>query len=623
MKVELNQSLCYLLYFLAFANNPSDRLAQLIAEDEVIHGHLLPWSNKQRIQLHRNSFTKLDVMAKELASFHPRVALLHYAGHAESQHLLLEDGAADAQGIASLLGRQEALQLVFLNGCATEAQTIGLLRAGVKSVIATSVPINDFRAKKFADHFYHALCLSENPHTLGGAFEQAKSLMQGEAGVIAMGEQSQQIGDLSIASRGLKLPKRAETSIDMPWALYYRAEDREAVLNWKLPTETAGERPIVIRSATDRYQGQQVIVNEQLVNQLFEALAEYSDELEFLQFQANKGKKVDIRMLRRAIMDCLPAPIGEQIRKLFAADSKGGSSRLDEVSEARLAQLVSTYGILMELLSFIVMAQLWDVKFEQKEEWKSLAMSEAAIADFFDPQKPGIVGRRMPFFLHLHSLLQAQNADFFITELLDFGTALTAEPLAEAVAFMDALEAQLAMPDVKIGADELPQFCLAAEDHLGKTLSAAAFLAKYKLLTVKNIDFVKTRHAPPQYRHYKVNLDTVTAGYLDVDEVYEKYTDNKSVILLKSEDRISPSLNLSPFILDENAFTGNDKSKLFFFQAYHATKQAYRFKFAYVQTEELWASKASFPEIHAQFEAFRECMERGEVQGSNVQRSNV
>ncbi len=593
--------------FLAFANDPNDRLAQLGEEDECIHSHLLPWSNAQRIQLHRNSFAKLDIMAKELASFHPRVALLHYAGHAGGQSLLLEDGTADAQGIAGLLGRQDALKLVFLNGCATEAQAVRLLRSGVKAVIATSVPINDQRAKAFADHFYHALCLEGNPHTLGEAFDQAKSVLLSETGAENVGEQIQEIDGLSVAYRGIRIPKKPNAAIDIPWSLFYQESDRDAVLNWRLPQESG--RSIIIQSATDRYQGREAPVNELLVKQLFEALAGYSDDLEFFQFQASKGKKVDIRILRRAIMDCLPAPIGEQIRKLFAADSKGGSSRLDQIGEPRLAQLVTTYSTLMELLSFIVMAQLWDVKYERKANWKPVEAAEGALKDFIQQGQAYIIGKRAPFLGQLYALFQAQGVPFFVEEMGDFGKRLTTEPLAEAVAFFDALEAQLAAPDTKISADELQQFCLAAEDNLGQVMATTAFLAKYKLLTVKNIDFVKTRHESPKYRHYKVNLDTVTAGYLDIEETYDQFTDNKSVILLKSADTISPSLNLSPFILDENAFTGDDKSKLFFFQNYDATQNAYRFKFAYVQSEELWASKASFAEIHAQFEAFRECME--------------
>jgi len=54
------------------------------------------------------------------------VAILHYAGHADSGRLLLESGApgsapAHAAGLAMFLGQCGGLQLVFLNGCSTQA----------------------------------------------------------------------------------------------------------------------------------------------------------------------------------------------------------------------------------------------------------------------------------------------------------------------------------------------------------------------------------------------------------------------------------------------------------------------------------------------------------------------
>ena len=45
---------------------------------------------------------------------------------------------ADAAGLAAFLGQQRGLQLVFLNGCSTQAQVKGLLEAGVGVVIATA-----------------------------------------------------------------------------------------------------------------------------------------------------------------------------------------------------------------------------------------------------------------------------------------------------------------------------------------------------------------------------------------------------------------------------------------------------------------------------------------------------
>jgi hypothetical protein len=76
--------------------------------------------------------------------------------------LLLESekglpATADGKGLAAFLGHQTGLQLVFLNGCATQPQMQGLLDAQVPAVIATSRAIEDEAAMEFAGRFYQAL----------------------------------------------------------------------------------------------------------------------------------------------------------------------------------------------------------------------------------------------------------------------------------------------------------------------------------------------------------------------------------------------------------------------------------------------------------------------------------
>src|SRR5689334_21269861 len=56
-----------------------------------------------------------------------RICIFHFGGHASSSKLMFEDEAgaqtpAHARGLASYLGRQRGLVLVFLNGCSTAGQ---------------------------------------------------------------------------------------------------------------------------------------------------------------------------------------------------------------------------------------------------------------------------------------------------------------------------------------------------------------------------------------------------------------------------------------------------------------------------------------------------------------------
>ncbi len=96
------------------------------------------------------------------ARYRHRIAIFHYAGHADGYQLLLESAlggpvAAHAAGLAAFLGEQRGLELVFLNGCSTAPQVQGLADANCPAVIATSQAINDQAAMEFAELFYRGL----------------------------------------------------------------------------------------------------------------------------------------------------------------------------------------------------------------------------------------------------------------------------------------------------------------------------------------------------------------------------------------------------------------------------------------------------------------------------------
>ena len=113
-----------------------------------------------------------------------RIAILHYAGHANGYQLLLESasgghGAAHAEGLAAFLGQQRALELVFLNGCSTEQQVQGLLDANCAVVIATSQAIDDRVAMDFASRFYAGL---GGGASLEQAYNEAVAAVQTQTG---------------------------------------------------------------------------------------------------------------------------------------------------------------------------------------------------------------------------------------------------------------------------------------------------------------------------------------------------------------------------------------------------------------------------------------------------------
>ncbi|MBL8889273.1 MAG: CHAT domain-containing protein [Planctomycetaceae bacterium] len=160
------------------------------------------------------------------AKYRNRIAIFHYGGHANGYQLLLEsaDGrtaTASAGALAAFLGQQQGLQLVFLNGCATQGQTQALLEANVSTVISTSRAIDDLVATDFSNRFYQGLV---GGATIRTAFKESEASIQTVKGAntraLYYGQQ-----------------RKSTVAIDedrVPWNLYTR-EGSEELAQWNLP----------------------------------------------------------------------------------------------------------------------------------------------------------------------------------------------------------------------------------------------------------------------------------------------------------------------------------------------------------------------------------------------------
>ncbi len=581
--------------FLAFANNDDNHLGLLDMERKKVSEILIPLESKQHFQLFREPTTTTADVFKYLSLFKDRLVIFHYGGHAESDKLLLHGEDANSDGIADVLKLQKNLQLVFLNGCSTKDQVKLLLENGIPAVIATSVPINDQKAADFSITFYDALA---KQHSIKEAFEMASAFLK------TKGQGSAEIYRGVISREQLNKDKD-----ELPWGLY-TTENNEKVLDWKLPSKATNE--IVVQSSSSKYNVTNVPINEKLTEVLLETLADHSDELEFIQFQAAKGKKVDIRKVRRAIMDSLPSPIGEQIRKLFAADSQSHEKSLDTISNTRLEQLVITYNTITEFVVFTLLAQLWDESVKVKDIFANEIPD--AFKHFFLQESGSTPKVNLELIKYLLQVFEEKKLTSFIDELAEIQEAFQSNTaFNEAHDFMQNLLRIIATQET-VGAEDLKNYCLLAEIHLGHIFSVFGFSAKYKLATVKGIDLVKKRHEDASFRHYKVILDNVTAGYLDIEEVYPDFTDAKSVLLQKTEEESRTFLNLSPFLIDENALKGEQKSKLFFFSHYDKNSDTYHYNFVNNRVDKLAISDQNYPNVKEDLETFFNDLFKSKIQ---------
>lgn len=562
------------VFFLAFANDQDSHLPLLEQERKVVRQHLLPLENDQYIQLLTESAATINDITGLLTQVKDRLAIFHYAGHAESDKLFLTDQAANSDGLADLLGTQTNLKLVFLNGCSTREQVERLLQNGVPAVIATAVPVGDSAAKEFANAFYKALATQ---HTIKEAFD------------IAASRQKMANGPAVEWHRGQGFPVVEEDIF--PWGLYTHDEAKE-ILDWKIPLVSSGT--FIISNAGYKYKSDQVM-NKKIVETIANSIVDYNFKVQFM-FQDAKRRKKEPKMreLRAAVIDAFPTPIGMHLRRLIQSD---------KVSVDRLQRIVNLYSVTIEFLAFILMAQLWDEWY--KNEKLNIPQSQTdIIAKFAQANKAKFDG--FNYFDIIRGVSDIFELNGIVPFVSEFGTMKD-----EFYEDSDLLKAHLALEEMKghlqgtIAAEEIESYCVQSEDHLCTLFSQIGFAAKYTMATIKTIELQKERHADPNFRHNLVILNRLMESIGVLDDVLESesYSDNNSVVLLNTEDEVFPYLNLSPFIIDENALSGQYNSKLFFFRYLDGDGLIY--ELIENRKDQLIVSDDKYPQVKRQFQAFK------------------
>ena len=576
--------------YLAFANHQNERLDNLTREDREINEILSSRIQKQQLTVLRDSYTSIETMTGHLSRFRNDLRLFHYGGHAGSEVLILDQEKARSEGLAQLLGSCKSLQLVFLNGCSTKNQVKGLLDLGIPVVIATRCAIEDTSATQFAIEFYRAM---DQRQSIRESFQTAK------AKLLTSQEKSIEFYD--------DLPVWGETADeDIPWGLYTSKDAAEA-LNWKFPETSQNE--IVIKSGSDRPNVTASTVNDVLVQVLVQELSKYSKKLQLLKMMAEDEETrddVDIREFRGAIVDALPAPVAEQIRKLFAATPETQNTGIDSISMERLRQLIITYDSITLLIAYTLLSQLWDIKFQNPD----LKIPDSTIQElntFFSLDDQSLRSYDHARLIEELLLFFDQNQiNYFIDELKTLKVAFAQKgTFYDSHQYLMAMKKRVFQNDPPIGPDEIENICLETESHLANIFQHDGFFAKYKMTTIKNIDLIKRRNRKPKYKHYLVNLDNVTQGFIDANDEFEVFTDSRSVIFLKSKKDIQEYLNLTPFLIDENAYTGDAKTKLYYFNCIKKGSNSLSYTFSNNWSEQLEVSEQSYPEILEEFQELK------------------
>lgn len=526
------------IIFLAFANQSDNHLDLLKKESSNIKEQLRTLEARDFIKVEREESTTTTDLVNTLIAYPNQISIFHYGGHAESDLLQLEDVDAQAKGVAQLLGEQENLKLVFLNGCSTLEQVQLLFAAGVKAVIATSVKIEDPMAVEFSATFYKALA---NKRSIKNAFELAKASVE-----LKTDSKGLQI------FRGLKLPSQAEEQkVEMPWGLYVQADAEEEILGWRLPYY----REIGLPADMMGYIQKSYDINRYIVGVLNE-MCKYNKDIYSQMVEMVDGEEVkkDSSTYMDLVIKNFPWVIGSQIQLL---------RQYNRPDQNRQYQLVSTYHISAMVLYYIVLSNYWD----ESRRIKS-STSPPPIQQLL-PNKQNLLQLNFLSLISQLSLeMEQTEANFFVPELQDFVKDLRSEstPLYKAWQYLEQQKQEID----QLNPDTLEKVCRTTEQALAVILQKMAFLADYRMLTVRNILIDNPRYSPKTYELNLGALNAIVNTSLSLYEDDDKrrkstYSNSKSIVLVPNEKDMAQSLNLSPFLIDKNTYLDKDHIDLFLF----------------------------------------------------------
>lgn len=523
---------------MVMANDEDDHLRYLkeeaIAMDQALEGAV----SEGLVELYPVLDPSPRTIAHKMDLFGERVAIFHFAGHANSKSLYLADGKFLAEGIASLVG---AADLVVLNGCSTFGLVEFLWEAGVQSVIATSVQVKDRTAMQFSERFYKELGKGQ---TVEDAFASAKTFLAG--GGTRFKGTPQLYRDI--------FPRKEEKTNPgaIPWGLYVKDESS---VQWKIPSLP----PRFFEGTPIQQYVESGQVNQALVLPVAVAFSEFGQE--FLEevravkdLASRNGQVRKFRKLKELIVRHLPSPVGVQMQSLFSTDT-----RLMTPSRERMGHLIHTYVRFCLLNLYGLISAVWDGSGGDQQIPKDIRRE---ISDFLTLSTDDLERFELRNLMRLLLTFLSERALPYVQSEFKglFGQKKRWEKVDSAMKRF-----RIRRLDFGLNQKTWPSESevTTAEEDLSLILCSLGFWVNYKFVSVQGIGVVKTRLDEPYFSHqFQLRQGALHHENLEEQLSYPAFTHNDSVLIVPGEEMMEDEqtpkfLSLSPFFIDErNAAPG-------------------------------------------------------------------
>ncbi len=288
-------------------------------------------------------------------------------------------------------------------------------------------------------------------------------------------------------------------------------------------------------------------INEDLIRQVFAEMVNYRPALQkqLILDEDEEEEEIDFRILGDLIIKNFPWPIGVELRRLFS----GSMRQLDRL---RLDQIFKTIERTMQFVSFVMIAQLWKDRKENK-----IDIPESFSKDFTARMAVLTMGNYTWLIRSVGNMINESKLEWFMPEMGDNFD----KKFYGMLDFWVPERNEIGHYQINLTQEEIEKRCVEYEEKLCFILKRIAFLAKYKLVSVKEIKVNKAKNIEATFHHI-INLLNSSDSDFKAKEIDEKiFSESRSVLLMKSINTIEEYLNLSPLIIDTSSEILDTKEK--------------------------------------------------------------
>ena len=298
-----------------------------------------------------------------------------------------------------------------------------------------------------------------------------------------------------------------------------------------------------------------VLLTKQLINQIQEYHPKIKDFLKGIpeDFKDNwESEKTYLNQAKGLVEENFVWIVGWQLRRLFAIGNKTASP---EQTDDYLEQCLMTFKLTMQLITFSLVAHLWD---ELNGREVNPGSDLKAVSILFESKIELRPDQYLEAFKSLLVLYKINSITLPFKEMRDVEVFNNEEGV-----FMKACGGLFEIREVYNQSKQNPEHCFQAEEHLTVFLTSFRFLANYQLISMKKIEYDWQRNSEPRYLR-QFNILGKNIKQTGPQQLLKYGTEPLNTYSLFLRNNIT-KINLFPFILDYNALTNEEGSKICLF----------------------------------------------------------